>query len=290
MSKVFFIAEAGKNFIDHDWKQVAFTIPYYAERAISLIKAAKEAGADAVKFQTHVFEDEQHLRGESRYDWIKFNESITPVSFWKELKMQCDHYGIEFMTTPMSKMAAEKVNEFVTRWKVGSGSVTDHELLRYMASTGKPVILSTGMSTQKQVQEAVDLLTTPSEAFAYCGKTDISLLYCKSIYPCPLDRVDLGRMYEMNSEFKLPVGFSDHTVEITTPMRAAIYDAEIIEKHFTMDKNAFGPDHSFALTPDELKIAVQLVRDYEDSDNKDYCIIPDDDEIKYWKNFRKVVN
>lgn len=287
MSKVFFIAEAGKNFINVPWQGSAqsYTIPYYAENAIALIKAAKEAGADAVKFQTHVFEDEQHLRGETRYEWIKFNESITPLTFWEELKMQCDHIGIEFMTTPMSKMAAEKVNHLVKRWKVGSGNVTDHELLKYLASTGKPVILSTGMSTHKQVEEAIDILS----------KNELSLLYCKSIYPCPMERVDFEVMRAMknyignywNIGIGGKVGFSDHTVELTTPAKAVIEGAEIVEKHFTLDKNAVGPDHSFALTPDELKLSIKIMRDYEDY--RGSCIVPDDDEIKYWKNFRKNV-
>ena len=278
MPKVFFVAEAGKNFIDQEWRGTAqpYSIQYYCERAITLIKAAKEAGADAVKFQTHVFEDEQHLRSEARHDWIRFNDSITPYfGFWKPLKEYCDEIGIEFMTTPMSKQAAIKVNDFVKRWKVGSGNVTDTELLEYLAETRKPVILSTGMSTEKQIIEALDILK----------HNEVSLLYCKSIYPCPKDKIDLKMIKLMEKHFNYPTGFSDHTVEVTTPAQAVAMGARIVEKHFTMDKNAIGPDHSFALTPDELKLCIRLVRDYEGVD--DPCIIPDDDEIKYWKSFRK---
>mgnify|MGYP004417314288 CR=1 FL=1 len=275
MPKVFVVAEAGKNFIDHDWKQGAMTIPYYVERAVALIKVAKKAGADAVKFQTHVFEDEQHFRGRARHDWIKFNESITPRSFWGELKRQCDYYGIEFMTTPMSRLAAIKVNDLVTRWKVGSGNVTDKLLLEYIASTDKPVILSTGMSSLLQIIDAISILK----------RNELSLLYCKSIYPCSLDKIDFKMISVMKHYFGYPVGFSDHTVEITTPARAVVNGAIIVEKHFTLDKSAFGPDHSFSLEPDELKSSIQLVRDYQYFEG--LLIFPDEEELKYWKNFRK---
>ena len=270
--KPFIIAEAGKNFIDHDWKKGAKTVPYYAERAIALIKVAKQAGADAVKFQTHVFEDEQLMRSEKRYDWIKFNESITPFSFWKELRDCCDRIGIEFMTTPMSKMAAERMDTFVKRWKIGSGNVTDIELLKYVASTKKPVILSTGMSTQKQVEDAIDILKD----------SDLSLLYCKSIYPCPIMKVDFTKIKTMQDYFHFPVGFSDHTTLTYTSEIAIKYGATIIEKHFTMDKNAVGPDHRFSLSPDELIYYVSLAKSYGD------IIIPDLEETAYWKDFRKV--
>jgi sialic acid synthase SpsE len=280
MSKVFFVAEAGKNFIDVEWKGTAIPHPveYYLENAKKLALAAKEAGADAVKFQTHVFDDEQHLRSEARYEWIQFNESITPYhEFWKPLRAYCDEIGIEFMTTPMSKLAAQKVEDLVKRWKVGSGNVTDHGLLKYLVSTGKPIILSTGMSTQKQITDALEIL--------FPAWDRLTLLYCKSIYPCPLERVDFSMVGKMKERFKLPVGFSDHTVEVTTPAKALVAGATIVEKHFTLDKNAVGPDHNFALTSEELAFSIKLLREYEQVPEP--IIVPDDDEIAYWKNFRK---
>lgn len=278
MPKVYFVAEAGKNFIDHDWYNEKMVVPYYAERAIRLIKIAKEAGADVVKFQTHIFEDEQYLRDQSRHDWIKFNEEITPLSFWKELKMQCDHYGIEFMTTPMSKMAAEKVNDLVKKWKVGSASVTDKDLLKYIASTKKPVILSTGMSTMKQLKEAIEIVKD----------NELTLLYCKSVYPySSLSRLNLvGGISNLHYYFPgFKVGFSDHTVEVTTPAKAVVAGAQVVEKHFTFDKDAIGPDHKFSLSPEELKISVQLTKEYEHSN---FSIpMPDEEELKLWPIFRK---
>lgn len=282
---VFFIAEAGKNFIDIPWQEKAVQQPfsYYLENAKKLAKVAKSAGADAVKFQTHVFNDEQHLRSEDRYEWIQFNESITPYfEFWKPLKEYCDEIGIEFMTTPMSKSAAIKVNDFVSRWKVGSGNVTDKDLLEYLAETKKPVILSTGMSTQKQVEEAIEILD---------GECETTLLYCKSIYPCPRDKVFLGMVRKMRDYFELPIGFSDHTIEINTPTEAVLVGSTVIEKHFTLDKNAVGPDHNFSLTPEELKLSIKIMRDYENYGADKVAILPpDDEELAYWKNFRKYEN
>lgn len=275
MSKVFFIAEAGKNFIDHDWKEKQFTIPYYLERAQMLVRAAKKAGADAVKFQCHVFEDEAAFRGVHRHDWIKFNESITTEGFWKELKAYCDSLEIEFMCTPMSKMAAEKINPFVKRWKVGSGNVTDMELLKFMAETKKPVILSTGMSTQIEVGIATHILKD----------NELSLLYCKSIYPCPSEQVNLAMIQRLKDVGKV-VGFSDHTTDITMPMKATIRGAEIIEKHFTLCKEDVGPDHKFSLEPHELTWAIKLVRDYERYDNLgDVVLWPEEDEIRLRMKF-----
>ena len=278
MSKALFIAEAGKNFIMKDKDDD------YLGNAKNLIKIAKESGADIVKFQCHVFEDEQKFRHPDRHEWIKFNESITTAQFWKELKQYCDEMEIEFMCTPMSKMAAEKINSLVRRWKIGSGNVTDIDLLHFIAETGKPVILSTGMSTQKEVENALEILKN----------NEVSLFYCKSIYPCPIEKIDFLAMHAMKDYFKKKfqnvkrIGFSDHTLEITTPMMAVIEgEAEIIEKHFTLDKKAFGPDHRFSLEPNELKLAIKLVRDYENFGNEDSILIyPEEEEIKLWESFR----
>lgn len=273
MPKTFFIAEAGKNFIDVNWRKklMMITTNYFLQNAIKLADAAKAAGADAVKFQTHVFEDEHLFRDKTRHDWIRFNESITPLDgFWKPLKERCDRMGIEFMSTPMSKMAADKVKDLVARWKVGSGNTTDYELLKFLHETNKPVILSTGMSTQKEIAKAIDIL----------GPQNTKTLYCRSIYPCPLSKINFNLMKQFD-------GFSDHTVEITTPMWAMLTGAKIIEKHFTLDKAMIGPDHSFSLNPEELKICIKLVREYEDTQNP--AIVPDEEEIKMLKLFRKNV-
>src|SRR3990167_10862903 len=134
------ICEIGKGFIDEE-----NCTPLHAlVMARVLITKAKLAGATTCKFQVHVFEDEQNKRSPKRYDWIKFNELLTPVEFWVELKEHCANEGVNFLVTPMSKMAAEKINDLVERWKIGSADLVDLEFLRYIAETQKPVILSTG--------------------------------------------------------------------------------------------------------------------------------------------------
>lgn len=274
MSKVFFVAEAGKNFIIRKEQDVIESL----NSARRLVNRAKIAGANAVKFQTHVFEDEQHLRHSSRWEWIKFNESLTPYEdFWVPLKKLCDEVKIEFMATSMSTLAAKKVDSLVGRWKIGSASVTDYDLLKFINSTRKPVIMSTGMSTQKQVNKALELLSS----------CHVDLLYCKSVYPCSQEKINFLHLRAMKNFYSLSkIGFSDHTKEIATPMLAVLHGAEIIEKHFTLYRDAHGPDHFFSLSPEDLKISIQLVRDYEDINLTDAVIWPLEDEVKLWKTFR----
>jgi len=264
--KVFLIAEAGKNFIDTQEEQ---SVQTYLENAKRLVLAAKAAGADAIKFQTHVFEDEQNKRSKSRYDWIRRNEQATPYNeFWKPLKEYCDAMGIEFMTTPMSTLAAKKVNDLVKRWKVGSADIVDMELLQYIKNTGKPVIISVGMSTAEQIQKAVEFLGSQIEI----------LNYCVSIYPCPVYAVNLS-MIQRLKEYQKPVGWSDHTLSVEIPALAVKMGAIGIEKHLTLDRNAFGPDHKVSLLPDEFKRMVELVRLAEQ----------ETDEMpgkELWNNFR----
>jgi len=244
------LADIGKNFIDHDWKNGAMTVPYYAERAVKLIKEVKPAGADVAKFQTHVFDDERYCRDKSRHEWIKFNESITPITFWEELKRECDRQDIEFMTTPMSKMAAQKVNHLVKRWKVSSADITNFDLLEYLKSTDKPIILSTGMSTEQEVNMAVKFL----------GEQIELINYCVSIYPCPIYKINLMNLLKLGSKYNLPVGLSDHSLSTEVPALAVKMGAVAIEKHFTLDRNAFGPDHKVSLLPEEFKQMVGLCR------------------------------
>lgn len=274
MSKVFFVAESGKNFIIRKDQDVIESL----SQARRLVNQAKIAGADAVKFQTHVFEDEQHLRAQFRWEWIKLNESLTPLKdFWIPLKEQCDQIKIEFMTTPMSTLAAKKVDNLVKRWKIGSASVTDYDLLKFINSTRKPVIMSTGMSTQRQVDDALEILSD----------VKVSLMYCKSIYPCSIKFIDWKTMMMMKELYRKKIGFSDHTTLITTPMLSVIQgSAKIIEKHFTLNKLAYGPDHQFSLTADELKLSIRLVRDYENYSGEDIVIYPIEGEVKLWKTFR----
>lgn len=261
-----FIADIGKNFIDRE----GMSIQYYAERALNLVRKAKEAGATVAKFQTHVFEDEQNKRDISRYEWIKFNESITPITFWKEIKRECDFQGIEFMTTPMSKKAAEKVNPLVKRWKVGSADIVDYELLEYLKETGKPIIISVGMSTQEQIEQVINFLGNQIEF----------INYCVSIYPCPIYKIDLTNIIRLSGRYEYPVGLSDHSLSIEVPVLASRMGVYAIEKHFTLDRNAYGPDHKVSLLPEEFK---QMVDDCNlaITDGNSF-----EQEKEHWKKFR----
>ena len=261
-----YIADIGKNFIDKE----GMTIQYYTERAIVLIKEAKKSGATVCKFQTHVFEDEQNKRDESRYEWIKFNELVTPITFWEELKRECDRQEIEFVTTPMSRLAAEKVNPLVKRWKVSSADIVDNDLICYLKFTGKPIIISTGMSTQDQIENVIEFLGDQIEF----------INYCISIYPCPIYKINLTDLIRLGEKFNFPVGFSDHSLSIEAPVLATRMGAYAIEKHFTLDREAFGPDHKVSLLPDEFKKMVDLCS-LAEKEGESF-----EEERLLWKKFR----
>jgi sialic acid synthase SpsE len=265
------IAECGKNFIDNNWQEENKGTFYYLQNAKKLAREAKKAGADIVKFQTHCFEDEQYKRSKERHEWIKFNEIITPYfEFWKPLKEYCDELGIEFLITSMSKSAAIKINDFVNRWKVSSADIVDMDLLEYLKSTGKPIILSTGMSTKEQIDKAV----------AFLGDQIQYINYCVSLYPCPIYKIDFEKMVLMKSMYGDKIGFSDHSLNVEIPALAIRAGAKIVEKHFTLDRNAFGPDHKCSLLPDEFKQMVDLCR-LAETDGESF-----EEEKKLWTSFR----
>lgn len=251
--KIFVIAEAGKNFIVTEKPGVAQCL----DEARTLARYAKECGADAVKFQTHVAEDEAPRRAKSRHEWIKLNEDVTPLEeFWIPLKKYCDEIGILFMTSPMSIKAAEKINDLVTVWKVGSGDTDNGELLEYMISTKKPIILSTGMSSKEEVDRAYQQLADAGADFA--------LLQCTSLYPCPVNRLNLSVIKSYCIWYDCPIGFSDHSQSVTVPVLAVRAGARIIEKHLTIDKTSIGPDHRCSLDVKEFRTMVSNVRQAEE--------------------------
>jgi len=246
------------------------------------------AGADMVKFQIHAFEDEQFKRDKSRYDWIQFNENLTPVTtFWKPLAEYVKSLGMPFITTPMSYVAARAVNDLVDVWKVGSADLTDFQLLKYIAKTGKPTIISTGMSTASEVKAAVNFLQH-GEVLRFTD-VDFAILHCVSIYPCPPDKINLATI-EWLKQFDKPVGFSDHTTLTETPAVAVRrYGARIIEKHFTLDPNGYGPDHKFALTTKRFTEMVEKIRvaELDIYGHGDYEKIIYPSEQEGWKTWRR---
>ena len=251
----FIIAEAGVN---HNGS---------VELAKKLIDAAKDAGADAVKFQTFKAESvvvkdaqkaeyQKETTGEgSQYEMIKKLE-LAEEDF-RELADYAEKKDIMFLSSPFDKESVDLLYELdVPAFKVGSGEITNFSLLRYIAKKGMPIILSTGMSILGEVEEALDVIRSE-------GVEDIILLHCVSNYPARIEDVNLRAMGTLKQAFKLPVGFSDHTLGITAPIAAVALGACVIEKHFTLDRNLPGPDHKASLEPDELKEMVKAIREVE---------------------------
>lgn len=250
----FIIAEAGVN---HNGD---------VEVALELVAAAAEAGADAVKFQT--FKTDQlvtrnlekapyqaRTTGDgSQYEMIRRLELDEQAH--QRIHDACERLGITFMSTPFYEGGVDLLLRLgVPALKVDSGNLTNLPLLRHMAATGSPVILSTGMSTLGEVEEAVML-------FREYG-TPHCLLHCTSNYPARLEDVHLRAMETMRRAFNCPVGYSDHTVGIGVSVAAVALGADVIEKHFTLDRNAEGPDHKASLSVDELGQMVREIRSVE---------------------------
>lgn len=256
MSRIYIIAEAGVN---HNGS---------LETAKKMVNAAREAGADAIKFQTFKAENivtknasraEYQVKntGEDASQYSMLKELELSYDDFRELKAYCDDSGIEFLSTPFDLESIDFLQELGIRFlKIPSGEITNFPYLRKIGQTGMPVIMSTGMSTLEEVGEAIRVLRE-------YGSNEISLLHCTTEYPAPLDSVNLRAMQTMAEAFNLPVGYSDHTSGIAVSVAAVAMGAVIIEKHFTLDRNMEGPDHKASLEPDELKAMVQSIRDVE---------------------------
>jgi N-acetylneuraminate synthase/N,N'-diacetyllegionaminate synthase len=249
----FIIAEAGVN---HNGS---------IELAKKLIDAAKDAGADAVKFQTFKAENivvknaekaeyQKETTGEgSQYDMIKKLE-LTEEDF-EELANYAKKKDILFLSSPFDKESVDLLYGLdVPVFKVGSGEITNFPLLKHIAKKEKPIILSTGISTLGEVEEALNVIRSE-------GVEDVILLHCVSNYPARIEDVNLRAMGTLKQAFKIPVGFSDHTLGITVPIAAVALGACVIEKHFTLDRSLPGPDHKASLEPDELREMVKSIRD-----------------------------
>ena len=253
---VFMIAEAGVNH-NGDLK-----------RARALIDVAVEAGADAVKFQTFQADRlatpdapkaDYQLRttgdSESQLDMLRRLE-LSPDAH-RELQSYCHERGIIFLSTPFDDVAVDLLDELgVPAFKISSGDLTNSPLLEHVASKGKPVILSTGMSELSELIEAVSVLNT-------AGCENPVLLHCVSNYPADAAEVNLRAMQTMRSAFDVPVGFSDHTEGIDVALAAVALGACVIEKHFTLDRTLPGPDHRASLEPAELRELVRSIRRVE---------------------------
>ena len=252
----FIIAEAGSN---HNGS---------LEQARKMIDVAAESGADAIKFQ--IFKAESlyskytpefsYLKGKSTYELIKSIE--TPREWIKELAGYCKEKGIVFLASVFDFEAVDLLDKYVPAFKIASFEITDLELIKYAAEKGKPMIISTGMANLSEIEDAINAIKSVGND-DIDDIDDIILLHCNSLYPTPIEIVNLKAIETMRTAFKVPVGFSDHTLGIHIPIAAVAMGACVIEKHFTLDRNLPGPDHSFAIEPDELKEMVNCIRNVE---------------------------
>jgi len=248
----FIIAEAGVN---HNG---------YLNLAKKLVDAAVSAKADAVKFQTFTasevvtknagiatYAKKNIGRNLKQVDMLKQFE--LPFDDFKKIKKYCDNKGIIFLSSPHSFDAIDIVNEIVPAFKFGSGDITNLPALQYAAKKGKPMILGTGMSTIKEIKQAISTIRAENN-------NQIIALHCTTNYPCPKDEVNLRAMITMQEELDCLVGYSDHTLGLTTSLLSRALGAVVIEKHFTIDKKLPGPDHPASLDTEELKQLVENIR------------------------------
>ncbi len=254
---VFIIAEAGSN-----WRMG--TSDRDLQMAHALVDVAVEAGADAIKFQTYRARD-TYVTDAGASDYLanvgiqrSINEVFVdlemPYEMIEKIAAKCQNAGIEFMSTPFSVADAEAVDPYVTRHKVASYEINHVRLLRWLAATGKPLIISTGAATE----DDIDFCLATSRA---AGATDITLLQCTSSYPAPPDSLNLSVIPWLGRRFGVATGFSDHSRDpIVGPVAAVALGATVIEKHFTIDNRLPGPDHAFALEPEELTAMVSAIR------------------------------
>lgn len=253
--KVLVIAEAGVN---HNGS---------LDLAFKLAEAAKQAGADCVKFQTfkaealvsrHAIQAEYQKRNTVEEPQIKMLKKLElGYGEFQKLKSFCDDIGICFISTPFDKESIEFLEGFdMPFWKIPSGEVTDLPYLMQIGKTGRPVIMSTGMCTMEEIGAAVKVLQS-------AGTEDIRLLHCNTEYPTPFEDVNLNVLKTLKERFGYEVGYSDHTRGIEVPIAAVALGATVIEKHFTLDRNMEGPDHKASLEPEELKQMTESIRHIE---------------------------
>lgn len=240
------------------------------ERARQMVLAAKEAGADYIKFQTAVpelvistyapkAEYQKDTDGAERSQLEMCKAIHLPLSAYKDLKDLCQEAGIGFMSTPFDLVSVDLLQELGQDYmKVPSGEITNLPYLRKIAAGKTPVILSTGMATIPEIRTAIEVLTAGP-----LTREDITVLHCNTEYPTPMRDVNLRAMQTMSAELGVRIGYSDHTVGIEVPIAAVALGASVIEKHFTLSRQLPGPDHRASLEPDELAAMVKAIRNIE---------------------------
>lgn len=272
-NRPYIIAEAGVNYLGK------------LDLAKAFIEEAAKAGADAIKFQTHLQEAEMARSAMADLGYGDLYERMADfeltVDEHRDLQHYCNEYDITFLSTPFSVEGVELLDTIdVPAIKIGSGEFTDTHLVKTAADTERPLIISTGMSTLEEVEKQVPFIKEHAEAFA--------LLYCVSAYPTdPMD-FSLGLIERMNEAFDVPVGFSDHSTGIRAAVTAIGHGAAVIEKHFTIDRRLPGGDQEVSIEPEEL----DELTDYADiavaSAGSERSVLDAERDIKRWA-FHSVV-
>lgn len=238
------------------------------ERAKEIIHAAKAAGADCIKIQTYTpdtltidcsneYFQVQNGTWEGENLYHLYGKAYTPWEWQPELMEEAKKTGIDFLSTPFDRTAVDFLEEMgIQFYKIASFEMIDLPLLRYVASKGKPIIMSTGMSTLEEIREAV-------ETICAAGNEQLAILKCSSAYPAKTDDMHLKTITDLKERFQIPVGLSDHSMGSLSAMTAVALGANVIEKHFCLGREIENPDASFSMTPEEFASMVRDIRDTE---------------------------
>lgn len=262
------------------------------EIAKKLVREAKNAGADAIKFQTFITEDlvtksaslaeyQKNLKSDESTQELMLKNLELSFEDFRELKSYCEEIGIDFLSTAFDFKSLDFLDSLNVRYfKIPSGEINNYPYLVKVAKFKKPMILSTGMATTEEIDRAVDILRT--------SNSDLTILHCTSEYPAPKNSVNLNVIKTLFERYKLKVGYSDHTTGIEIPIAATALGAVMIEKHFTLDKKMHGPDHKASLEPYELKQMVEAIRNVNKSLG-DGIKVPTNEELKNMEVVRKSI-
>ena len=238
------------------------------ERAKEIIRAAKAVGADCVKIQTYTADTitidchneyfditDGTWKGENLYSL--YQKAYTPWEWHEELRDEAKRVGIDFLSTPFDPTAVDFLEKLeMPFYKIASLEIVDIPLLEYVASKGKPIIMSTGMATTEEIQEAIDAIRSQ-------GNEQIAIMKCSSAYPAKVEEMNLTTISDMKERFGLPVGLSDHSMGHFSAMTAVAIGANIIEKHFCISREIENPDSSFSMEPQEFQEMIEQVRKVE---------------------------
>lgn len=238
------------------------------ERAIEIIHAAKESGADCIKLQTYT-QDTMTINSDKDYFKIKngtwkgenlyelYGKAYTPWEWQSDLKLEAEKIGLDFLSTPFDKTSVDFLESMnVNFYKIASFELIDIPLIKYVASKKKPIIMSTGLGTLEEIEEAIN-------AIKYEGNHDLCILKCSSSYPATYEDMNLKTMLDLKEKFNIQIGLSDHSMGSISAIAAVVMGAKIIEKHFCISRKIENPDSSFSMEPREFKQMVNDIRNAE---------------------------